>query len=88
MKLSDIRTEDLSAFAGIDFVAVDRQLIFDPWVTSLDVQVTLINDEIKKPHANFIVLVDNVVNGVAGKPNRSNVALLDDDSEYPITIKV
>ncbi|XP_072042418.1 uncharacterized protein [Amphiura filiformis] len=83
---ANVRTEDFSAFAGIDFVAVDRILTFDPSVTSLDVQISLINDDVKEPHANFIVLVDDISRGLIGEPNRANVALWDDDSELPTLV--
>ena len=78
---SEVVTEDLSAFAGNDYTPVDKIVTFDPWETNHRIQITLVDDDVKEAHANFIVLVNDVTGGLVGSPARANVALYDDDSK-------
>ena len=50
-----VNTEDRSAVAGEDYVAVHKLVTFTPGVTELNVEMEVINDNAMEPDEDFIV---------------------------------
>ena len=81
-------TSDLTAKAGIDYIAASGTLTFGPGVTSKVVNVTLINEPVGSPTRQFMINLSNPTNGAfLGTTSSTVVSVINPDlSTKPVNI--
>jgi uncharacterized delta-60 repeat protein len=73
-------TTNGTASAGVDYVATNGVLAFNPGVTNQDIVVSLLNDTLSESSETFTVGLSGVVGGTLGSVSNALVTILDDDS--------
>ena len=81
-------TSDVTAKAGIDYIAASGTLTFGPGVTSKVVNVTLINEPVGSPTRQFMISLSNPTNGAfLGTTSSTLVSITNPDlSTKPVNI--
>ncbi len=78
----DVRTVDGTAIAGQDYVAVNQTLTFTPGITTLQVSVPLIGDNVGEATEMFSLVISNPVGAQLGNA-MATATILDDDGGQP-----
>ena len=76
-------TSDLTAQAGIDYVATSGTLTFPPNKTSRSFTVTLIDDEVHEPDEQVRLTLSNPTVAQLGSPNPATLTIANDDPYCP-----
>jgi hypothetical protein len=79
MVQADFATQDATAVAGLDYVAVFNTLVFVPGETTKTIGISIIGDTLNEPNEDFRVVLSNVVNAniVAAE---ATIVIVDDDA--------
>lgn len=77
-----VSTVDDTAIAGLDYLAVNQTLTFNPGITTLQVSVPLIGDDIGEPTEMFSLMLSNPVGAQLGAAT-ATATILDDDIITP-----
>ena len=75
----DWATSDVTAIAGVDYVAASGTLVFNPGETSKTFQVQIINDAVKEANESVKLTLSNPVNGGLGSPSVATLTIQNDD---------
>ena len=79
-----VNTEDRSAVAGEDYVAVHKLVTFNPGITELNVTMEVINDNTREPDEDFLVKLSPQVSTSSG--SRQHNYRFGTNTEMTITI--
>ena len=74
----DFVTEDLSAVAGVDFLAQSGTLVFPPGTNALTIAVPVVGNRVAQPDRTFRVVLTNAANGTIVVP-AGRATIRDDD---------
>jgi hypothetical protein len=78
----DIATSDVTARAGLDYVAVTNTLSFGPQERLKFVPVSILNNTLKQPNRVFQMTLANSVGATLGKQATTQVTIVDNDQGF------
>ena len=76
-------SQDVTAQANSDYVAVSGSLVFNPGETRQTIQLIILGDTQVEPDERFEVRLSNPANAVLGSPDKATVTLTNDDVSLP-----
>ncbi len=82
----DYATNDGTATAGDDYVAVSGTLTFDIEMTELTFTIPIIDDTLDETDETVIVILSNPVNGTLVTPEFITLTIVDDDDRYDVCL--
>jgi hypothetical protein len=86
----DYATDDDTATAGDDYIAVSSTLTFTPGITSQAFSVPILDNTLFEPRETAILILSNYSHAVSGDNNPATLTILDDDAHrfyLPIVIR-
>ncbi len=79
----DFTTSNLTAIAGVNYVATNGTLLFTAGQSSASFAVPLINDNIGQPDTSLLLILSNPVGEAAlGATNQATLTIIDDDVSF------
>ena len=79
LQFSGLKTTDITARAGQDYVRSDVQVEFLPQETTAAARITIIDDYVKESVESFRVTLADPSDGVIGPRSEVVVSIVDDD---------